>query len=85
MDNKTYFDRAKVVWQMEARSIEKLTKTVDSVSFNNVIDEIKACLKRKCRIYIVITSYSIHYTKLYELLVNPLFAEDPWRRSLRYR
>lgn len=52
MDNKTYFDRAKVVWQMEARSIEKLTKTIDSVSFNNVIEEIRACLKRKCRIYI---------------------------------
>ena len=52
MESKIYFDRAKVVWQMESRSIEKLAKTVDSASFNSVIEEIKACLKRKCRIYI---------------------------------
>jgi len=52
MENKTCFDRAKIVWQMEARSIQKLEKAIDPISFNNVIDEIKECLKRKCRVYI---------------------------------
>jgi len=52
MENKTYFDRAKIVWQMESRSIQKLSDSVDPVSFNNVITEIKDCLKRRCRVYI---------------------------------
>ena len=52
MEYKTYFDRAKVVWQMEARSIQKLEKGIDPISFNTVVSEIKECLQRKCRIYI---------------------------------
>lgn len=52
MENKTCFDRAKIVWQMESRSIEKLSKAIDPQSFNGVIDEIKECLRQKCRVYI---------------------------------
>ena len=52
MECKTCFDRAKIVWQMESRSIEKLAKAIDPISFNGVIDDIRECLRRKCRIYI---------------------------------
>ncbi len=52
MENKTCFDRAKIVWQMESRSIEKLSSSIDPVSFNSVIEEIQECLKRKCRVFI---------------------------------
>lgn len=52
MENKTGFERAKIVWQMESRSIEKLASAVDPTSFNSVLQEIKECLRRKCRVYI---------------------------------
>ena len=52
MDNKTSFDRAKIVWRMESRSIEKLANSLDPSSFDDVVNAIIDCLRRKCRIYI---------------------------------
>lgn len=52
MGDITCFNRAKIVWKMEARSIEKLIDTIDPISFNLVVDEIRQCIKRSGRVFV---------------------------------
>ncbi len=52
MSTNNYYERAKVVWQMEARAIEKLSKCIEPIGFNNVINEINECVKRNGRVFI---------------------------------
>ena len=45
MAHANAFERASVVWQMEARSLERLGATMDGSAFNAVVDAIVSCKK----------------------------------------
>lgn len=52
MNNMSHFERAKIVWQMEARSIDKLVSGIDPIAFNAVIEAIHECMRSNGRLFI---------------------------------
>lgn len=52
MRETKYFERAKTVWKMEARSIERLASKIDPVGFDQMVTTIKRCVQRNGRIFL---------------------------------